>query len=523
MKKIIGIVVVFCLLMTFVSATTFTSTILDPGQAYLNPSVIIDSNGLGHYFWSNGQELIYTTTADISKRTTLFTAPQQLGNIYSAIGTDGTIHLVFSLYDGDYKYYYMNLNDKVAIDLNINYYENAPAIAVGQDNTLYIVLVGAQPGQEEDLVLKTSTDFETFSTTWLNKPSVQLQPSIVVDSKNVVHLAYWSWVDGIQDNIGQYKVRYTTSESNYQTEKVIALSGQSYNPVIKLDSNENVFIALKDAGESGLGFEGGYVYLYDLSTDTYEKITPGVITFQQDRPLALAIDNSDVKHVVWSELFDNRNQVSIKYANSLDFVKSTVKDVSFETDLGFVSIATFNGAPKIIANIHSIASYEEEIPPEPECNCSSLQVQIDVLKQQIEDIKERTTVLEQFMDWTKQFPLFNQFWIWTASPKECLLEQTKCESADLYNCVGYVWNKAETCAWGCSSGVCNPVPKENCQTKTNDGYYCSSGYSKYKDYYSCRYGQGTPTSCNYGQCSYSTKSTYCYGKGCNTITGKCNA
>lgn len=525
---------------TAAAQESFVSNILDSSQAYMNPSVAIDSGGVGHYFWSNGTNLIYTTSTDTSKRTTLFTTYQQLGNIQSVIDSHGIIHIVFSVYEDGYKYYYMNSNGWKAIDLNINYYENTPAIAIAPDNTLYIALVGALPGQEEDIILLTSRNFTSFSYQWLQKPSVQLQPSLAVDAKGTVHLAWFDWREGASGGVGQYKVRYSNSSSNFQDEKVIAISGQSYNPSIKLDKNGGVFIALKDAGDSGLGFDGGYVYIYDMALKTFSKITDGVITFMQDRPLGFSIDSLNVKHVVWSELANNWENVSIKYANSKELFKNTLQDTSYLTDLGYVSIDTFGDKPTILANIHSIASYNLEETPEPNCSCEELQQQIDELKDTTNDLKKqvetlsgqyslldsligainiRLSIIEEIINSTRQFPLFNGFWVWRDSPKECFAEDKKCEGADRYICVDYAWSMKETCQYGCTSGVCNPIPKENCYTKPDD-YVCSGSYSKKLDYYGCTTGHGTTTSCDIGFCKASTRSTYCVN-GCNNLTRRC--
>ncbi|MFA5992099.1 MAG: putative metal-binding motif-containing protein [Candidatus Pacearchaeota archaeon] len=88
------------------------------------------------------------------------------------------------------------------------------------------------------------------------------------------------------------------------------------------------------------------------------------------------------------------------------------------------------------------------------------------------------------------------------------------------NCNGLVDCADSACA---TNPVCQPAPTtEDCLVKSTE-YTCNSKFSIAK-VWTCNKGQGTHSSCNFGQCSSKvsiTGWTFC-PKGCNTLTGLCN-
>jgi hypothetical protein len=133
--------------------------------------------------------------------------------------------------------------------------------------------------------------------------------------------------------------------------------------------------------------------------------------------------------------------------------------------------------------------------------------------------ESRLTYLESVIDGMKQWQPFAQFWIWFDSAKECMPADTKCGGSARYTCSDYGWSFDQICTYGCTSGTCNPAPKENCATKATE-YSCSGYKSVAKDWYSCQSGHGTSTSCDPGYCKAWTLSSTCY-HGCDAVTGKC--
>lgn len=132
------------------------------------------------------------------------------------------------------------------------------------------------------------------------------------------------------------------------------------------------------------------------------------------------------------------------------------------------------------------------------------------------------TEINNIIDGSKAYSLFDGFWLWYYSPQECELdEKDKCVGDEIYYCDNYEWVSGGTCPYGCADGKCNPPPKDNCLTKPSDYYCMNSYYSVEKDYNGCQSGHGTSTSCDIGYCSYVKKYTIC-SKGCDTVTGKCN-
>jgi|GEM_PF-5126323 len=119
----------------------------------------------------------------------------------------------------------------------------------------------------------------------------------------------------------------------------------------------------------------------------------------------------------------------------------------------------------------------------------------------------------------QNYPGFSDFWIWITSPKECISGEKRCSGNNKQMCINYAWITSETCKYGCSNKNCNPEPKENCKTKASE-FYCNNKYSVEKDYYSCKDGHGSSTSCDLGYCKYYENKHYCYS-GCSSSTGKC--
>lgn len=532
------VIYTFALLLSLslVLAVDFNSTILDSNKAYLNPSIVIDqSNGVSHMFWSNGQDLIYTTSLDTSKKIILYSGVQQVGNIQTVMDSNKVIHLVFSTYNQTYKYFYMNSLNWKPIDLNINYYENTPSIAINPlDNSIYIALVDGKTGvggspTEDNIVIASSSDYTNFNYQYLNKPDYQMNPVIRFDRTGILHLIFWDWKDGIGTNkngegVGLYKTRYSSSLDNFQSEQNVSTADRSYGADMQVDSNNNIWVIFKDSTEDYVGeeFGSGVIWLADKDSNWAKQKVSGLKSFMQDRPLSLSISSDNTKHFVWSEMNYTPNigygdKVYIMYGKSDLSISTQLQDVGFNPALGYVHIATDNrNQPLVLANVHSIAFYQETIPEiDLQRLINELQFNLTQMQNKIDSLETRVSFLEQVVNAIKLF--FIDFWSYFESPDKCINNQLRCSGNNTQICTNYKWTNKDNCSNGCTNGKCN---KEDC-TKLPIIHSCQWGYSTSSKYY-CPYKQGTNTQCNAGQCKINWDGwTYCKNK-CNVTTGLCN-
>ena len=534
---VLGIFFFSFLVIPSISAITFNSTILDSSEkVYTSPALKIDSTGINHLVYSKQNELIYMTSFDkylerkvISNDSSFYTNP------VIDIDTNEVAHISFIAYkDGKWRQYYVNSNDWIIKELDIGNGQEVISIKTDSKNKVYIT--GQKEigdGEEMNIILASSTDYENFDYQTIHKSGHQLNPVIDIDSLDNIHLIYWDWSDGVKDGAGLYKTRYRNSIDGFTDEETISDADQSYGADIKIDKSDNIWVAFKDSDKSypDMPFDSGTIYLANRSSKWAKQQIQDVTTYIQERPLSLSISDDGIKHVSWSEMNWTpgeefpKDKVLVMYGVVNSPVVVTLQDVGFLPDLGFVSIDTYDNKPYLVANIHSLVDYSllQETP-----TIDDLLKEINDLKQNITQINERVTLLEtlvdkirEFIEATKIFPLFKEFWIWQESPKQCFVSDKQCVNNVSYSCSNYTWQVNQSCQWGCgANNQCASQPNENCLLKPSTFSCRYTYYSVEKDYNSCKSGYGNATSCKPGYCTHNSKWTRC-SNGCNVDTGLC--
>ncbi len=122
-----------------------------------------------------------------------------------------------------------------------------------------------------------------------------------------------------------------------------------------------------------------------------------------------------------------------------------------------------------------------------------------------------TCEIQTFLDWLNQGQL-------------CSPGSKKCDGNTLRTCDNFQWNAGTTCQYGCENNACKSQPKENCLTKPDVFKKCvyNNNYAVVTDYYECKYGHGTSTSCDPGYCASIDSWKYCQ-KGCDATLKGCKA
>lgn len=519
-------VLVLCLSVN-ISAAEINSSIVDPGFIYTNPSIKIDVNGITHLVYSKQNSLIYATSLDkYNNKTIIAQGLDEYLNPSIDIDSNGIVHIAFlGINNSITKVYYLNTKDWTIKDVGIGYDVSPISLKVSDNDIVYIASNKIYSIYDSDIVIASSSDFDTFTIIPIHKFGYQTYPVLALYKDNI-HLIYYDWSDGTglnsnNENVGLYKFKYRNSTDNFINEEVISNELRSFDADMQINSSGGVWVALKDSNQEEVGneFSSGSIWIINKDDNwTKQRVTNGT-TFMQDRPIALDIGGDGVRHLSWSELNNSDATVSILYGrvNSPAVVK--LQDVGYDPNLGYVSIDSFNNDPYIIANIHSLADYsflEEEL------TLIDLQNEINILNDKINELENRTSFLESIVNEMKKFSFFYDFWLYFNSEDKCIIDNLQCSENVLQKCINYEWTNQEVCNYGCNINKCNDPPKDDC-TKISAQFSCSSSYS-INTKYVCKSGQGSDSNCNPGQCilqpSWAAKWTYC-SKGCNSNNGLC--
>ena len=320
MKKIKVFVVLTSLILfsiqiwaqTWSSAKQLTWT---PGMSF-SPKIAVDSADNLHFVWredkSGNYEIFYKKSTDggstWSAPVRLTWGPEQSKNPLIAADSGSNIYVFWINSDTTYvrgDLYFRKSTDQGETWLPTNRitwiksYE-FPAVTLDENDNIYLSCVTSDPpylGGDNELFLKKSTDggaswFPRTKLTW--NSGLSWGPDIETDSNNFIHL---TWIDNTPGNIEIFYKQSTDGGAGWSKPQRLTWNpGDSYNPKIATDSNNNVFVVWYD------DMYGQNEVFFKKSTD--EGLTWGAtqrLTWNNrldDLP-QIAVDSLDTLHVVW--------------------------------------------------------------------------------------------------------------------------------------------------------------------------------------------------------------------------------
>ena len=194
-------------------------------------------------------------------------------------------------------------------------YTNGRKMVMNSDNNMFTVFVdNTSPYQ---ISIANSSDFgETWMTNAVTSASsAQLDPSVVIDSSDVIHVLWRGLVSGV------YNIRYANSADNGKTwggaqDITIGTSSPSefFAPAIAVDSDDTVHIVWYGRDATNTAKYNIY-YTSRSSTGSWgsvEMLTSDTSDMYHQYP-AIAIDSNDDVHVVWSGQTSTASVNNIQY------------------------------------------------------------------------------------------------------------------------------------------------------------------------------------------------------------------
>jgi hypothetical protein len=189
-----------------------------------------------------------------------------------------------------------------------------PAIAIGMDNSINVVWEDSTLGHYELYYRRSADGGSTWSSaqrlTWTS--SACRAPAMAIDGDNRIHVAWYEYTQG---NIEIHYRRSPDGGSTWDTAQRLTWNlGNSYNPAMASDSNQNVRVVWYDDWSAT-----DYEIYYKHSTDggsawsLAKRLTRN--SGSSCYP-AIALDSDGVIHVVWMDSTPGTNQ--IYHARSLD-------------------------------------------------------------------------------------------------------------------------------------------------------------------------------------------------------------
>jgi hypothetical protein len=214
-------------------------------------------------------------------------------------------------------------------------FNNGRKIVMDNENNLYAVYVnGSSPTQ---IWFSNSSDLgETWTQQMLTKGRTnQLEPSITIDSKDVLHVV-WRGFEG-----GYYNIRYSSSNDGGETwssiEEVTTGTNsptEHFAPAIAVDSFNMVHVTWFGRTSSNTA-KYNIFYTNRKTTGTWSAVsmlTTNNIDVYNQYP-SIAIDGDDNVHVIWTGQTGTASITNIQYMNYSSNTKSwsSVKLLSSST------------------------------------------------------------------------------------------------------------------------------------------------------------------------------------------------
>jgi len=201
-------------------------------------------------------------------------------------------------------------------------YQRNPAIAIDNDDTIYVVWQGDDPSGRWDIFASTSVD----GTNWSNPVQVnagdpnnesdQTAPAIAIDANDK---AYIVWED---DQAGNKDIWVATSgsDANGITWSSIPITADQYNqsePAIAIDSSNIAYVVWTD-GRSGSDTD---IFGADSATGPWSNVSIVVSDSNQSSPVITGESSGNGLHLLWVD--DANGNADIFYGATPDGFATT--------------------------------------------------------------------------------------------------------------------------------------------------------------------------------------------------------
>lgn len=266
----------------------------------------LDSNNHIHVAWydtaSGNWEIHYKKSTNggsswITKRLTWYPTHSQHPAI--AVGSNDHIHVVWdeSFMADSNIYYKKSTNGGTSWTTKrltwTSGWADSAAIAIDTNNHIHVVWEQQVAGNNE-IFYKTSTDGGTTWTTkrltWYTNSSST--PSIASDSNNHIHVVWYEIASSSMEII--YK-KSTNGGVSWTKKRLTWNNGDSYSPSIAVDSSNHIHVVWYDEAP------GNYEIFHKMSTDGGSSWSTKRLSWTSGasyNPL-IAIDSKDQIHLVW--------------------------------------------------------------------------------------------------------------------------------------------------------------------------------------------------------------------------------
>jgi uncharacterized cupin superfamily protein len=277
------------------------------------PAIAIDSSNTIHVVWSDdapgNKEIYYRRSTDGG---TTWSAAKRLswtsgssGSPAIAIDSTDTIHLVWpDDTPGNWEIYYKRSTDGGTTWSPVKRLTSnggaswSPAIAIDSSDAIYIVWFDDTPGNYEIYTLRSTDGGATWNPaqrlTWTSGDS--LDPVMAIDSKNSIHVV---WYDSTPGNAEIYYKRSTDGGVTWSpVKRLTSNGGASWSSAIAVDSNDAIHVVWFD------NTPGNWEIYYKRSEDggaTWSAAQRLTWTSNGSFYPAIAIDSTDIIHVVWED------------------------------------------------------------------------------------------------------------------------------------------------------------------------------------------------------------------------------
>jgi hypothetical protein len=193
-----------------------------------------------------------------------------------------------------------------------------PSIAIDSQDYIYVVWEDETPGNEE-IFLKKSTN---GGTSWTQKRLTRNSggsyvPSIAIDSQDYIYVV---WEDETPGNEEIFLKKSTTGGTSWTQKRLTRHSGNSFDPVIAIDSEDNIYVVWQDWRPDGKIFlkkstTGGTIWTQKrLSWNSGHSVHPSI-----------AIDSLDNIYVVWQQRTSGNYEIFLK--KSTDVSVSNISNI----------------------------------------------------------------------------------------------------------------------------------------------------------------------------------------------------
>jgi hypothetical protein len=303
---------------TLVDDTRVTT---DPGSSMSQAIAVDKNNNVHITWsdFRDGDREIYYTKLDNNGNTLVDDTRLTTDSAWSsspaiAVDTNNNVHITwFDERDGNPEIYYMKLdnNGNTLVDdtrLTNSADSWTPAIAVDTNNNVHITWQEDRDGNREIYYTKLSNTGNTlvddtrlttaFASSWY--------PAIAVDMNNNVHI---TWCD---KKDGNPEIYYTKLDNNGNTlvdDTSLTNSVNSWNPVIAVDMNNNVHITWCDERDGN--YEIYYTKLDNTGTTLVDDTRLTTDSGGSYEPV-IAVDTNNNVHITWWDYRDGNSEIYYK-------------------------------------------------------------------------------------------------------------------------------------------------------------------------------------------------------------------